>query len=266
MARRRKYKRRRRRGPRKTFRLMRQMASVNYSKMRLTLNSELKNVNGAFNLINAAISPRSLSFTYSPDSGDPTLHRSLQNFQKVKDLWDEYRVYYCVVRYRPYLTRADTDVVILPNVVVAFDKDQNGFLGLQSLKSKKGAKYFDLGKQWTFKTGIPRYDDGNTNTASAQGWQNIQNEGTISNRAGIVGIASLNPLTPNPNAPTAFGEIDIDIYMELRSRQDSNVRAYYGVDKQKGEVITDLNKSNLTHDQFLSSVPPIESGDGNHPF
>ncbi len=259
-------KRRRKRRPKKGMRLMRRMASVNYSKMKLTVNSELTTVTGAFNLVNAAISPRSLSFVYSPDSGDRTNHVSLQNFQKVKDLWDEYRVYYCVVRYRPYALRKDDTSIVLPQCVIAYDKDQSGFLGLKSLKSKKGARYVDTGKAWTFKTGIPRYTNGNTNTASAMGWQNLQNEGTISNRAGIIGIASLNPVLPNPGSSISLGELDIDVYMELRSRQDTNVTAYYGVDKQKGEVITDLNKSNLSHQQFLASVPPLEDTDGNHPF
>lgn len=258
--------RKKKRKPRKTFRLMRQMASVNYCKMKLHLNSEIVTTATSPNLVNASIAPRSMSFNYSPDSGTPTTHFSLNNFQKVKDMWDEYRTYYCVIRYRPYTVRNDDFTTVLPQVVVAFDKDNNGFFGIDSLRSKKGSKLFDLGRAWTFKQGIPRYNDSNTNTAGAEGWQNLQNEGTEANRSGIIGIVSKNPLFPAPTAPVILGEVDIDIYMELRSRQDSNVRAYYGVDKQKNEVITDLQPSNLSHDDFKASVPPLENTDGLHPF
>ena len=263
----RKPRKNRKRNGKKNFALMRQMASVNYGKMKLSMSQALTTRSDANGQISAAVSPRSLSFTYSPDTSNRTLHFNLQNFAKVKDLWDEYRVYYCKVSFIPTVRRSqDAGLPSLANGIVSFDKDQVGFLTADNARSKKHKKYVDFGKNWTFGVGVPRYTNGTANTAQTEGWQNLQNEGTIANRAGIIAINSVSAYNPIPADILNVGQLEISVYLELRSRQDTNITAYYGVTNPGGEVITDLAVSGNTHQQHLASVDPLEDADGDHPF
>jgi len=266
-------RRRRRRKPnaKAKFALMRRITSPNYCKMKLVLFDVLNNNATNTSQISATIAPRSFTFAYTPQNLNPTRHVSMNNFSKIKDLWDEYRVYYCKLIYRPLYQKdlfvSQTGPDTLPTLAVAYDKDNQGSLTNTTINSLKGVRYFDLTKAWTFGVGIPRYNSTSTTGASAQteGWENLQNEGVEPARVGIIGLESNGLINPNPGGEIDIGTLQIEVSCEFRSRQDSNTTAYYGV-SQNGEVITDLPLSGNTHEQHKESVDALAQMDGQHPF
>ncbi len=260
------------RGAKANFALMRRVTSPNYCKMKLFLFDTI--VNNATNTaqISATVSPRSFTFAYTPQNLNADVHVSMLNFAKIKDLWDEYRVYYIKLIYRPLYQKdlfvSDGSPNFMPTLAVAYDKDNQGALNNTDINSLKGVRHFDLTKAWTFGTGIPRYNSTSTTGASAQteGWENLQNEGASPARVGIIGLESNGLINPNPGATIDLGSLQIEVSCEFRSRQDSNTTAYYGVTSVNNEVISDLAISGNTHEEHKSAVEELVPKDGEHPF
>lgn len=271
----RKYRRKRKR------RKKRRALDENRIKMSLTgdLGTALE---AEFGILRAAISPRSMSFTYTPDCQSPTGHANLTNFAKLKDLYDLYKTNWCKIKFTPRFDSAELfGASFIPQIHVAFDPDQSGCLNIKQVKANKTHRVYSPYKPFTYFIRIPKYtsmsviqqpSDGPPVVplilgSTPNGWENLQDEGAGSARNGIIAIMTEQSIVPVPTDGVILGEIEVEVCYTVKGRDDRNPTAYYGVTNSGTRVISDLAVSSLSHQQLKDAVPVMpQNGDGSHPF
>jgi len=217
----------------KTYRKKRGKKQTVFSSKKETLaliGNLVPTITGA---ISVSIKPRSLSKFI----GGPASQAGLNNYQKFKDIYDEFRPTGVLIQYITLMNTSflassgNPGTTILPQCVLVFDPDNITMSDPNIMLSQKGARLVNMNRNWKHYFKIPNYQ----NTGSTRGWSNLQTEDQASAQVGGIFMQSINPMVPV--SQQAIGLLRVRWYGEFKGRNDSNVKAYFGVD-DVGNTIT----------------------------